>query len=121
MQDQIGTITKYPYRTTHPYNTFIRAHRKDMQNIEESLADKFNQPIDNHTGYLISWWDDDRKVHNKLSFYFSDSETFICQSLDLNKSKDISPNSIEIIPLYHPIMAVDLEPLQKTDHHFDLR
>jgi len=121
MQNQIGTITRYPYRTTRPYNTFIRAHRNDMQNIEACLADSFDEPIDNHTGYLISWWDTDRKVHNHLCYYFSDSEVFICQSLTPSKSNDISPNSITMKPLYHPIMAVDLEPLQKTDHHFDLR
>lgn len=120
MQNQIGTITRYPYRTTRPYNTFIRAHRSDMQNIEACLADSFDEPIDNHTGYLISWWDTDRKVHNHLCYYFSDSEVFICQSLNRTNEQTISANDIKVQPIYRPIYASDLDPLSKPTTYLDL-
>ena len=119
-KQQLGTITRYPYRTVRPYNTLIRAHRSDMQNIEQMLAHQLNVQIDNHTGYLISWWDENRKVHNNIGYYFSDSEVFICQHLDRTNEQTISANDIKVQPIYHPIYASDLDPLSKPTHYLDL-
>lgn len=119
-KQQLGTITRYPYRTVRPYNTLIRTHRSDMQNIEQMLANELNEQIDNHTGYLISWWDTDRKVHNNIAYYFSDSEVFICQHLDRTNEQTISANDIKVQPIYHPLMAIDLDPLSKPTTFLDL-
>ena len=119
-KQQLSTITRYPYRTVRPYNTLIRSHRSDMQNIEQVLANKLHERIDNHTGYLISYWDPKRKVHNNIGFYFSDSEVFICQHLDRTNEQTISANDIKVQPIYHPIMAIDLDPLSKPTTFLDL-
>lgn len=121
--EQIGVLTHYPYRMSRPGKILMQMHRNDLQNIEAAMASQINIPTDNHTGYILTTYNESElnstlQCHNRICYFFADSQVYLCTNLQT--TSDLVNNKVIQKELYHRLHADDFEPLRSIDLYLDL-
>lgn len=121
--EQTGVLTLYPYRMSRPGNVLMQMHRNDLVNIEAAMADELKKPTDNHTGYILTTYNEPDlnstlQCHNRICYFFADSQAYLCTNLQT--TNELNTNQILQKPIYHRIHADDLEPLRSVDLFLNL-
>jgi len=121
--EQIGVLTRYPYRMSRPGNILMQIHRNDLKNVEAAMADELKEQTDNHTGYVLTTYNEPDlnstlKCHNRICYFFADSQAYLCTNLQ--PTDDLIDSRVIRKELYHRIHADDLEPLRSIDLFLDL-
>ena len=121
--EQIGVLTRYPYRMSRPGNVLMQMHRNDLVNIEAAMADELKKPTDNHTGYILTTYNEPElnstlRCHNRICYFFADSQAYLCTNLQ--PTNELINNMVVQKELYHRIHADDDEPLKSVDLFLNL-
>ena len=121
--EQIGVLTRYPYRMSRPGKILMQMHRNDLVNIEAAMADELKKPTDNHTGYILTTYNEPElnstlRCHNRICYFFADSQAYLCTNLQ--PTNELINNMVVQKELYHRIHADDDEPLKSVDLFLNL-
>ena len=121
--EQIGVLTHYPYRMSRPGNVLMQMHRNDLVNIETAMADQLKRQTDNHTGYILTTYNEPElnstlRCHNRICYFFADSQAYLCTNLQ--PTNELINNMVVQKELYHRIHADDDEPLKSVDLFLNL-
>ncbi len=121
--EQIGVLTRYPYRMVRPGNILMQIHRNDLKNVEAAMAQTLQEQTDNHTGYVLTTYNEPDlnstlKCHNRICYFFADSQAYLCTNLQ--PTDNLIDNRVIRKELYHRIHADDLEPLRSVDLFLNL-
>ncbi len=121
--EQIGVLTRYPYRMSRPGNVLMQMHRNDLVNIEAAMANELKKPTDNHTGYILTTYNEPElnstlRCHNRICYFFADSQAYLCTNLQ--PTNELINNMVVQKELYHRIHADDDEPLKSVDLFLNL-
>ena len=121
--EQIGVLTRYPHRMSRPGKILMQMHRNDLVNIEAAMADELKKPTDNHTGYILTTYNEPElnstlQCHNRICYFFADSQAYLCTNLQ--PTNELINNRVVQKELYHRIHADDDEPLKSVDLFLNL-
>ena len=121
--EQIGVLTRYPHRMSRPGKILMQMHRNDLVNIEAAMADELKKPTDNHTGYILTTYNEPElnstlRCHNRICYFFADSQAYLCTNLQ--PTNELINNMVVQKELYHRIHADDDEPLKSVDLFLNL-
>lgn len=121
--EQIGVLTRYPYRMSRPGNVLMQMHRNDLVNIEAAMAEELHKPTDNYTGYILTTYNEPElnstlRCHNRICYFFADSQAYLCTNLQT--TNELNNSMVVQKELYHRIHADDAEALKSVDLFLNL-
>ena len=121
--EQIGVLTRYPYRMSRPGLILMQMHRNDLVNIEEAMAKTLKKPIDHHTGYILTTYTEPdlnstMQCHNRICYFFAESIAYLCANLQT--TNELNNSMVVQKELYHRIHANDAEALKSVDLFLNL-
>ena len=108
---------------SRPGNVLMQMHRNDLVNIEAAMANELKKPTDNHTGYILTTYNEPElnstlRCHNRICYFFADSQAYLCTNLQ--PTNELINNMVVQKELYHRIHADDDEPLKSVDLFLNL-